>query len=267
MVRYRQGNLRRLHERHGTRRLAAGLGVSPSTVRRWLRSGRGIPERYWPRAERLEYDPVTGRRLPTLGSLARRYLRHTPEELAAIFGVSRRTAEGWARRGAIPAERLRRLEEASSAPTRRFRTSSEDWKGRFTEGTSYTITLNRTLDPELVVAIMAWAAGQPERRDIPDRRYQLSAKAKVLFGSPDDADATAAMYSYYKGIAFTVGTNEESHGVDNIVISSGAWSDRDTALNDFRERLYHAVDFETKLYSVTYRVYHFTRAKRGRRIQ
>jgi hypothetical protein len=276
VVRYRQGNLRRLYERHGTQRLATGLGVSPSTVRRWLRSGRGIPERYWPRAERLEYDPVTGRRLPTLRRLQSRFLRHAPAELAAIFGVTRRTAEGWRKRGRIPPERLRMLEEPAAAPTRKLRTTrkdlafetrGEDWQGRFTEGASYSVALNRPLDPELVVAIMAWAASLPERRDIPDRRYQLIAKGKVLFGSPDDADTTAAAFSYYKGLAFRVGADNESHGVDNIVISSGAWSDRDTALNDFRERLYHAVDFETKLYSVTYRVYHFIRAKRDRRIQ
>lgn len=278
MVRYRAGHLRRLHTRHGTRRLALGLGVAPSTVRRWLRSGRGIPERYWPRAEMMERDPVTGKRLPTLAALERRYLTHTPAQLAAIFGVTVRTASGWARRGKIPPERLRSLEEPSAAPTRRLKTRRHDpfvagkqgetWSGNYTSGVSYTATLNKELDPELVVAIMAWAADLPTHDEFPreTRRFQLTAKARVAFGSPDDSDDSAASLAYYKGVAFLVGSDKSAYGVDRLIITSGAYSDKSAALSDFRERLYHAVDFETKIYSVTYRVYYYIRDKRGRRL-
>lgn len=253
------------------------MGVSPSTVRRWAKSGKGIPEQRWTAANRLEVDPVTGRKLPTLERLESRYLKHTPDELGAMFGVTIRTAKQWLTKGHVPAGQLRALEEPTPRPrTPKLATAvrdpwvksskGEDWTGRFTAGVSYTATLDALLDPEGVQAVMAWAASQPERGDIPNRRYQLIAAVNIGFGNPDDSDTTNPTVSYYKGVSVKSDGTGPSMGVENAVITSGVWSDRRKALADFRERLYHAVDYETKVKTVTLRIYHWTKAERGRKV-
>jgi hypothetical protein len=264
--RYRAGNLARLIGRLGVQGVARGLGVSPSTVYRWRRSGRGIPEHRWPAAESLEYDPATGKRLPTLRALEARYLRLTADALASLFGVAKRTAQGWKRKKALPKRHLVAIPEPVAKPRthKGLRIPRPDkWSGYITEGITYKLRIDRELTPDLVVEIVDWLYRLPKWPEAV--RYQGVAKADILYS---DGDPNSPPEYGYKGVIFNFKAGDVppvgSTMVENTVIPSGAWSDPDNAIRDLQGRLLEAVQYGLHIKTVGFKAYRPIKGKEDR---
>lgn len=267
MTRFGRANTRRLVERFGTSAVGHFLGVTPSTVRRWLKAG--MPKARWEAASALWVEPTTGKRKPTLSAIEKRHLQLTPEALAALFGVTVRTTRGWKKKGQIPARRLRQIPEAEkpakATPQRKLPVQrwGERFEGNFTEGMAWTLkTLHgKELTPDRVAQILDWASRVPTTRLTGERPliFQLILTGDVIFVEESEGPVRRGQPPRSSGVGVQREASQTGDvEIEDFAVTSGVWRDRQQALADFSERLYDAVQFNVTVKVVTFKQYRWT---------
>lgn len=266
MTRFGRANTRRLVDRFGTSAVAHFIGVHPSTVRRWLKVG--MPKARWEAASALWVEPATGKRKPTLSAVEKRHLQLTPEALAALFGVTLRTAKGWKRKGQIPPRRLRQVPEAEKprkAPSRRKLPvpRGERFEGNFTEGMVWTLKAfsGKELTPDRVAEILDWASRVPTTRLTGERPlvFQLIMTGDVIFVEESEGPVRRGQPPRASGVGIQREVSQSGDvEIEDFALTSGVWRDRQKALADFAERLYDAVQYNVTIKVVTFKQYRWT---------
>lgn len=169
--------------------IAEFAGVSPSTVSRW--KSRGIPN------ERLTAIKALTETRKNLAPL-KKALKASVDSLAAVAGVTRKTARGWKEKGEIPERfRARFFEEpGEEAPRMRGTTNRTEFVGRISRGVMTTVSFpeNGTiLDSRTTIETLTKLDESPEprfkvkaKRDEKGRlqgtTYQLTAVLKSEIG-------------------------------------------------------------------------------------
>lgn len=183
---------------------ARRIGVHPSTVRRWVKSG--VPKAS-KKVEAVERVAATFAR----GKKARKGERQVFAELLKLAGSSKAFPKVHAGQG--------------------------ERSGRLTQGWQTTRRVSRELDlgGEVIDEIAAWAAGVPKHHPL----FQLVLTAS-LFALSDDVDLTRPDKTghRYPTVQVKLQHDEAENFVIDAKVTSVASSVRSEAIGDFEERLW-----------------------------
>ncbi len=226
--RAKASRLRSAVRRFGAGSVAARLGVSTSTVRRWLKRPDLVADETIGRLETLEGE------IGITPKLIRETLKLESSALAAIFGVSLSTARKWKRNKKIPTNRQSILADVAPEATPKKLTTVKRAFGAqalYTEGFEFTTVVNAIVTAKLIRMLANWAAKIVVPRPWPKGpgpKYQFIFRGNILLGF----DETLLGVGSSKEIQQPT---KEPNGfsVHTMAVPTENWWERDRAFREF----------------------------------